>query len=576
MKHLFILVLFILLSTFITYPLIFNLGSLVTGKGDELVLAWIHNWVIHSLLNGNFLNIFNANTYYPATQSLAFSDAFFTSSLLALIPVKLINQPIVAVNFTLITSIALLGFSVYILVWYLIKETLASLLSGMLVIFSPAVLDKTVHLQILSIFYVSFALLFFIHFLKTKKSFYLFFSLLFFLLQTYNSFLPGYFILFSMIVISFFSWIDNRKKIKELINKKNIFMIILFSLMILPIALPYFNISDEYNYKRDIRDSIHFALQPEDFLFTNSFSKMNGLLISLPINKVSQNNEFKPGYLGFIFSILGIVSLIYVIKNIKKQDIYVKSFLTIAIIGLVLSFGPLLHLGRHTIHAPFPVPLPYGLLYYLLPGFAGFRNSARWEMLFILALSVLVGYMLHKLIKAKGTKRVVIYFFLIFGVIIEYNYPMKFYSITSKDNFPQEYFWLTQTPENSKIIEFPIFNWNDQPYVNNEIMRQYFGTTHFRKTVNGYSGFSPPPWQRLVNNYLSNFPSNETIDGINKLGINYIIVHVNEYNQLNKDKYTMNNKHIENGNQIIKGIEKYKELKFIIRFEDTYVYEVDR
>src|SRR4051812_8449007 len=107
--HTIVFILFILSSIYITYPIIFHLGSLATGLGDELVIAWIQNWVIHSVTSGNISSIFEANLYYPYHNSLAFSDTFFTSSLIALVPRLVKGEPISTVNVTLILSLIFLG-----------------------------------------------------------------------------------------------------------------------------------------------------------------------------------------------------------------------------------------------------------------------------------------------------------------------------------------------------------------------------------------------------------------------------------------------------------------------------------
>ncbi|OGH06317.1 MAG: hypothetical protein A2171_00985 [Candidatus Levybacteria bacterium RBG_13_35_9] len=99
------------------------------------------NWNIHQL----FLNpsdLFNANIYYPYKNSLAFSETFLTSSVLSIIPMWLLKEPIVAVNFTLISSIFMVGFFTFILAFYLTKNFWPSLISGLLIIFSPLFLDK--------------------------------------------------------------------------------------------------------------------------------------------------------------------------------------------------------------------------------------------------------------------------------------------------------------------------------------------------------------------------------------------------------------------------------------------------
>ena len=252
--------------------------------------------------------------------------------------------------------------------------------------------------------------------------------------------------------------------------------------MIIPITIPYYQVSKEFNYKRDIRETVHFALQPEDLLYSSQFSHFHEVINVLPFNRVSQNNEFKPGYLGIVFTVLSIFAIGYFIKTFRKKDFFINSFASISFLGLILSLGPVLHIGRQTVHDPAPIPLPYAIFYYILPGFQGFRNSARWEMLFIVAIAVVIAIILHTLLKKVSfKKKTILYAILFAGIIAEYNFPMNFFEITQLKDFPQVYSWLSTTPKDTKIIELPIYNWNMSPYTQKELLREYYSTVHLKK-----------------------------------------------------------------------------------------------
>ncbi len=568
------LAVFFLSAIYITYPLVFHMGTLATGTGDELLIAWTHNWVLHALLTNPF-SLFEANLYFPYHNTLAYSDLYLTTSLLAAIPIAIIGQPIVANNFTIIFSLILLGFSTYLLSFYLTKNYFASLVAGVLVVFSPVVLDKTVHIQILAIEWVPLALLAFFHFLKSRKTRYLLLSLLFFLLQTYTSFLPGYFILFSYVIIFIYQMVNKNKKTLQLITKKNTFSIILAFLVILPIVIPYFQVAKEFSYARDIRDAVHFSLEPEDLLYPSIYTRMQDVLLTLPFNQVSQNNEFKPGFPGVVFGMLILVAFGYYIKHFKTNGKLLHPFITIALTGVTLSLGPVLHLGRQTVHVPFVIPLPYSLFYYLIPGFQGFRNSARWELLFILAMAIVIAIVLDKLLKKHSFHfKSIIYCILIIGCVWEFKGPMHFVSLPQKQNFPKEYQWLTTTPQDTAYIELPVYNWYMWPYTKHEIWREYYSTIHFRKAVNGYSGFSPPPWQKMIVNTLADFPSNQTIAELKKREVNYVLIHKDEYTVLHNAKFSVNNHILLSGKGIVLKIEKYPSLQFKQEIDGVRIYRI--
>lgn len=567
------LLLFFIAAIYITYPLVFHIGSLVTGFGDELVIAWIQNWVIHALLT-NPLSLFEANIYFPYHNTLAFSETFIVTSILAM-PVRFLSgQPISTVNFTLISSILLLGFSIYLLCFYLTKDFLASLFTGMMVIFSPAVLDYSVHLQLLSVECVPLSILFFLHFIKTKRTLFLGIALIFFLLQFYNSLLPSFFIFFSLVTFCLFLIRPYRKKVREYVTKTNILLLLITGAFMLPIAIPYLSVSQEFHYVRDIRDTIHFALQPEDFLYPGNRTQLNTFLMNtFPTNRYSENSEFKPGYLGVIFSLLALFTIIYCIRYFKKNTVYVNSFFIVALIGLILSLGPALHLARHTVHIPFIVPLPYFIFYYLLPGFNGVRESGSWNMLFIIAIAVTIALVLHTLLfKRSRTITYLVYLFLFIGIIIELS-PLKLYPIMQKDNFPKVYSWLATTNPNTNIIELPIYNWNMQPFTEHEMFREYFGTVDFRRTANGYTGFSPPPWQTFLITMDSTFPSKKAVTELKTLGITDVIIHTDEYDTLSKSHLFP--KHvIQTGATIVANAERNPTLELTKRFSNTYVFKI--
>lgn len=558
---------FFLLVNYITYPLIFNLGSLSVGLGDELVIAWIQNSVIHALFSNPF-HIFDTNLYFPYHNTLAFSETFITTSILSIIPLKLAGEPISTVNFTLISSLILLGFSIYLLCFYLTKDFLLSVLGGILVIFSPMVLDKMTHLQILAVEGVPLSILFFLIFLSSKKSKYFAISLVFFLLQTYNSFMPGYFILFSYFIIFIYSLLYKKTQTKKLINKKNIFIFIFALLLVIPIALPYYQVSKEFNYKRDIKEAVHLALQPEDLLYPSTQTRLQNYLRSLPFNQVSQNNEFKPGYLGFVFTILAIISIWYFVTKFRKKDLFINSFSTISLLGLLLSLGPVLHLGRQTVHLPFPIPLPYIIFYYVIPGFQGLRNSSRWEMLFIICIAVVITLVLYKIFAKYSSKtRNLIYFLIIAAVILEFNFPIPFVKVPQKKDFPKVYRWLNSTPQNSAIILMPAYNWN-MKYSSDEILRSYYSTVNFRKSVNGYSGFFPTNWQNLLIDLQNDFPNESSVTKIKNLGVDYIIIDRQGYDKNFKDKLLS-----YNGDKVIKMLKQNSSLKLIKDFGNYTVFK---
>lgn len=569
LKYIFAFLIFFIVVAYLTYPLIFHMGDLVTGYGDEFVIAWIQNWVIHSLTT-NPLGIWNTNTYFPYLNSWAYSDLLITSSIFAIIPLHIIGQPIATFNFTVISSFILVGFSVFLLCYYLTKDFFASFFAGVLVIFCPALIQYNVHIQMLASEWIPLSILAFLVFIKKKQTRYLILSMFFFVFQSYNSLMPGYFLVFFYLVYVIYFWFKDRKTLILLLVKRNLAVICLAIIAIIPIVIPYYQVSHEFNYVRPLTDTIHFALQPEDFLYPNQYTRFEPYLLALSnmhhYHVIS--GEMKGGFLGLIFSILAIGVIIYFIKNWKKSKPLFNIFMITGLLGLILSLGPFLHFNRVTIHHPFPIPLPYLIFYFIFPGFQAFRDSERWEVLFILCAAIGICLMLTSLLKRYDLRwRIVVYLVLTVAVILEFNSPIQYMSVTQKQQFPPFYTWLQNIPQNTSIIILPMYNWN-MSGSSVEMRREYYSTIEFRPMANGYSGFSPPPWQDFISMLQKNFPNNQSLKQIQSLGIKDIVIDKDQY-----DNDYKNHLSTVNGSTVINKLLHYPSLRHVKSVGGYYIFQ---
>lgn len=576
-KKSFILVLsyFIFATAYITHPLLFNLSSLTFESGDVHLITWILNWDIHALLS-NPLHIFQANIYYPYANTLAFSDAFITSAIIGILPVILTKEPLVAFNINYLFTLTSLGFCTFLLVRYMSSSIYAGIISGTLVAYSTYTLTKYMHLQVISIQWIPISLLFFFLYIKKIKFRYLVLSAFFFVVQIANSFLPGYFLLLCF-TIFLFSYFLFDKKVFALFSNKKVFVlvgVVVFCSGLL--ALPYYKVSKEFGYVRDIRDTIHFANRPEYFFYSSDQTRLYKFLLNT-FYSADKGPYFHHGYIGFPLLALSLFSFLYWVFH-NKDSFYpnTSSFWAIAITAYTLSLGPALQWRGSVIKDPFLIPLPYAVLYYAIPGFKGFRNSARWEMLWVFALAVLCGLIIGHIMKKADTRyKIVITFLICFSVLLEFNFPFAYKRIQTKKEFPAVYAEIAKLPKSTAIVELPIYNWDMHPFSVTENKRLYYSTAHFKKTMNGGSGFSPPVWQKTVKHIVTEFPDKATINYLKKLKITHILIHTDEYTMLAKSNIKVNNKSIKSWRVLEKEIQKYPEVKLINAFNTDLLYSLE-
>jgi hypothetical protein len=167
----------------------------------------------------------------------------------------------------------------------------------------------------------------------------------------------------------------------------------------------------------------------------------------------------------------------------------------------------------------------------------------------------------------ENRKKILGYFFIIALIVLEFNFPQKFYPVLKRKDFPKVYSYLNTTPTDSVNITMPIYNWNS-PNSNIELQREYYSTINFRKTINGYSGFSPARWQKDVIYLFNNFPSSSSVKKIKEMGADYIIVNKDEYDILFANK----NFFFGNGDKVIATLNTDSTLELNAQYGNTYVY----
>ena len=504
---------FVLLTLIITWPLILHPASLSYAAKEEFLLSYLMNWNIHALTHFP-LKIFQVPFYHPTLNTLAFSDPLITSSLLALPLVTVFKQPFLAYNFNLFLSFILNGFFTYLLVHKITKNFFASLVAGVLFTFSIGRIDTLEHLQVLSIYWLPLGL----YFLLDKR---FFLVSLCFLFQTLNTIFLGYVYGFSLVIFSFVYWLKHELSKPQLINLVKYLSLSLFSLCL--IFIPYWRVSQTYQYTRSLKDIKSASVYFLEYFYPTSHSRLQSL---------AQQLIFKqpwPGYLGLPISILGIIAIIYFLKCQKTS--FTLSAVVITFTGFVLSLGPYFQLIKNKLYLP--IPLPYWLGYYLIPGFKSMRVPQRWSHLVLFGLSLLIGLWFKK----QNKKIKLFSMIIILLVVLEIKFPLFIQPVPLRSEIPSVYHWLSKQPS-SVILELPAQTWV-MPLSNLEIQRLHFhsffiGANH--KFINGYSGFEPPSWTEAISLLRTSSPE-KTIGIINDLGAQLIVVHHQELNQLyQKDK----------------------------------------
>jgi hypothetical protein len=161
-----------------------------------------------------------------------------------------------------------------------------------------------------------------------------------------------------------------------------------------------------------------------------------------------------------------------------------------------------------------------GLYDYFLP-FKALRIPARMGLMVGFSLAVLAGHGAARLVqrlRSQPMRRAVL---VTLGVLMLVEYastPLPFW--TAPRNPPEIYADVVRDRGDSPtavLFEFPTGSLVDPAYL-------YYSTFHWQSLINGYSGFFPPSYVRLVR-AVQNFPDEASMDAIKSHGVRYLVVH---------------------------------------------------
>jgi hypothetical protein len=207
-------------------------------------------------------------------------------------------------------------------------------------------------------------------------------------------------------------------------------------------------------------------------------------------------------------------------------------FVAVLLGAMWLSLGPIPQsLGR-----PVEIVAPYRLLLEHVPGFDGVRVPARFAMIVALALAALAGYGAAWVSRAR-LGRAILFVAAVIAVlegtrlpfIVNGAYALRDFNTPEARLFrparaPAVYREFAAQPSDAVLIELPL----GPPDF--DLRAMFYSVVHWRPLVNGYSGFYPPHYGRLIT-AVSEIPrhADVSIEALRSTGATHLILHQAAY-----------------------------------------------
>lgn len=527
----------ILIAVALFYPYFLHLTNSLPNSVDPVFYAWNLAYNAHSVFKG-FSAMLNTNIFYPLTNTIAFSDTLWAQSIVTNPIIWLTKNPVLAENIAIFISFPLSAIAMFLLSYYVTKNSEASFLAGLFYAFSYPRLAQIGHLPTISNEWLPLYVLYLLKFLDVGKHKNLLLLILWFFLSIASSIYFGVFLIPVTAVIIIFDIVKKiqRNTIQEYLDRLKILgiWIIPFCIVLSIIVFPYIRLKIENpGIKRSIDDLTFLRALPSDYLTVLPTT----VLTATHLRKNTNEHVLFPTFTVLALAMFGVY------KAWKKQRFLVTTFCVLAVTSLILSLG-----NEHATHiATFStsvIRLPYYYIYTYVPIFQIVRVPARLGIFVILSLVLLASIGITAIIGTHKKTRIMTVVILIFFLVEIWQSGIPYVTVPLSPSFPKVYQWIKNYNDRMVLAELPVklffgMSMEQQLYkpfnslsqTDNYILetyRLYFSTMHQKTMINGYSGYLPDSYNRLTAN-LENFPTGNTIQTLSDIGVTHVVVHVWEY-----------------------------------------------
>jgi hypothetical protein len=547
-KHIFVIFLYIILTVFLTYPLLFLPAKALLGPLEDNTQHVWTPWQTKQALTTKGEGIYHTDyIFYPRGASLLVHATHPLNNLIVLF-FHLFFTLEYSYNLTIFLSFILNSIAAYILCYYFTKDSVASFIGGLIFGFSPYHFARALHHS----YYVSsylFPLLFLLFFkLKDKPNIKK--ALLLALLIILTPFLIDYYYLIFSLAFLFFGlcycWITEKKKINRAFLKSFFIAISIALIALSPLIISIFFEIERSHYQKP-HGMNRFVLDTFSFFTPPAFHPLWGRYTEKIYQNFSGNPWEATGYLGFTIIFLSILGILK--WKGKKED---KSFfIWFIIITIILSLGASLHiLGHHKLPLDNPLlstlktkeilnrlgyhrdfiglPLPYFLIGKIPILNMAIRAPGRWVVLTYLCLSVAAAFGLQALCQANKRRKKIFLATLFFGLIVfEYLAIPLEYSAPPVSPF---YYEIQHNRAHFALFDVPFKGQMTMDYWQYNYYL-YLQTIHRKPLVIGrIARVSDEMYQFLVSSGLADFArlrglKNLNINIMKKEKIKFIILH---------------------------------------------------
>ncbi len=576
-----------LVALVFTAPLSFHMLSRVFSlDSDALLVQWIVAWDIHAFTHQP-LHIFDANTFAPLPNTLAFAENLIGGALFAAPVFWLTHNLALAINLVSVLSIPVSGLGTYLLARRLKLSEAAAILAGLIFAFTPPRFLRIEQFQLTTIHWLPFCLAYVHAYLDEGRARDLRLALLFFSLQALSGGHGATFLTTAIIALLLWRFLQGEPlRLVQRVKDAGI----VGALCLLPTILVFLPYRDAQAHEGLVRNLDGWDTAASSFFASPSFVDV-AILNHFPAWLREQPDAYLfPGWLPLLLVAAGLLTAIvatpgrrWIERSALLCEVIAAAYLALAVWAAV-SASPRLKIGEATVmtvrHAARlwlgaalalalrlllarAVPLgdrwrrigavmarqrhnallfyalltlfctwllfgpPFGIwpLVYKWPVLNFIRVPTRFVLLAVLGLAVLAGAAFDRLSRTFSARARVVTATLVCLLTLGEFVSSPLEGRPYDPSLPKIDVWLNTLPTPFTIAEWPMPNPDNVDGQNARNARfMRHSIAHFQKTVHGFSGILPKAHEQLFG-ALYSFPNDDSLQRLRAFGVTYVVWH---------------------------------------------------
>jgi hypothetical protein len=485
-----------------TWPLALHPTSRLAapvGPGDPYLYLWVFGWVMETLLRNplDILNgrVFNANIFYPAESTLAYSDHMLLQSV-ALTPIYTITGDVVfCYNVLLFASMVLSAVAMHAFVRAVTGSTPGAYLAGLAWAFWPYRFAHLVHIQLQALYFLPLAFLLLHRVMAGRRKRDALALGVTLGLQALSSVYYGVIGAVGIGTAAIALAVAIGRWRSGLIARRLLLAAVIGAALVAPVAWMYVRVQRDSGFGRSLYEASRNAAAIRSYAQVPGENVVYGRTGLLPSGMLEQ--ALFPGFIVLALAVVGAVK-----GSRSDARPLVAAMVCTGAVAFVLSLGPE---GFRDL---------YALLQRYMFGFGAIRAPARFAVLVMFALTTLAALGLRELAVTGPKRRPYVYALIAIAAVEWLNVPIPLAAAPPRQTSVGQ--WLGREPGPGAVVHLPIA----LDVASTPAMVQ--SLEHRRPLLNGYSGQRPEFYNALVDT-LSTFPSDDALMALNESGVRFIV-----------------------------------------------------